>query len=132
VVSRLFALVSITLVASMGVAQTPVSPDKYASCVSPRACSTGPGGGRSAGPGGGLSMGPGGGLSMGPGGGLSMGPAGGMSMGPGGGLSMGPGGRLSMGPGGGLSSDGKYAGPWSPCLTGVLGQQWNRENCPSS
>src|SRR5271163_3752835 len=107
-------VLALLLACGVAAAQTPVTPDQYAPCLSPRACSTGPGGGRSAGPGGGLSMGPGGGLSMGPGGGLSMGPGGGMSMGPGGGMSMGPGGGLSMGPGGGLSYDGKYAGPWSP------------------
>ena len=39
-------------------------------------------------------------------------------------------GTVYMGPGGGLSYDGKYRGPWSPCLTGVLGAKWNRENCP--
>jgi hypothetical protein len=102
-------------------AQSAVSPSEYAPCLSPAACSIGPSGGRSFGPGGGLSSGPGGGLSFGPGGGLSFGPGGGMSFGPGGGL--------SFGPGGGMSSDGKYKGPWSPCLTGVLGVKWNREHC---
>lgn len=109
-----------------------VDPSEYAPCRSTLACSIGPGGGRSIGPGGGLSIGPGGGLSVGPGGGLSVGPGGGMSVGPGGGLSVGPGGGMSVGPGGGLSSDGKYRGPWTPCLTGVLGRKWNQENCPST
>ena len=108
-----------------------VSPSEYAPCRSALACSAGPGGGRSIGPGGGLSIGPGGGLSIGPGGGLSIGPGGGMSIGPGGGLSIGPGGGMSIGPGGGLSPDGSYKGPWTPCLTGVMGVQWTRENCPS-
>jgi hypothetical protein len=26
--------------------------------------------------------------------------------------------------------DNSYRGPWSPCLTGVLGRDWNRSNCP--
>ena len=111
-------------------AQSPVDPSLYAPCKTPLACSAGQGGGRSYGPGGGLSYGPGGGLSYGPGGGLSYGPGGGLSYGPQGGLSYGPGGGLSYGPGGGLSMDNSYRGPWSPCLTGVLGRDWNRSNCP--
>ena len=100
---------------STSIAQTPVDPSRYAPCQTTLACSAGPGGGRSYGPGGGLSYGPGGGLSYGPGGGLSYGPGGG----------------LSYGPGGGLSMDNSYKGPWSPCLTGVLGVEWNRQNnCP--
>ena len=112
-------------------AQSPVDASLFAPCLTALACSSGPGGGRSYGPGGGLSYGPGGGLSYGPGGGLSYGPGGGLSYGPGGGLSYGPSGGLSYGPGGGLSSDNSYRGPWSPCLTGVLGKKWNSENgCP--
>jgi hypothetical protein len=58
-----------------------------------------------------------------------------MYSGPGGGLYTGPGGGLYTGPGGGLytgprQSDG-YNGPWGPCITGVLGMKWMRENCPS-
>ena len=105
-------------------------PADYAPCRTAAACSTGAGGGRSIGPGGGLSIGPGGGLSIGPGGGLSIGPGGGMSIGPGGGLSIGPRGGMSIGPGGGLSLDGQYKGPWTPCLTGVMGRKWTRDNCP--
>ena len=123
-------LLSMSLVTSIK-AETAVDESKYAPCLTSLACSMGSGGGRSMGEGGGLSMGEGGGLSMGEGGGLSMGPGGGMSMGPGGGLSMGPGGGMSMGPGGGMSSDGQYKGPWTPCLTGVLGRQWNKEHCPN-
>ena len=115
-------LLSMLLVTSIN-AETAVDESQYAPCLTSLACSMGSGGGR--------SMGPGGGLSMGPGGGLSMGPGGGMSMGPGGGLSMGEGGGMSMAPGGGLSSDGQYKGPWTPCLTGVLGRQWNKEHCPN-
>lgn len=107
-----------------------VSPAQYAPCRNPLACSTSAGGGRATGPGGGLSTAAGGGLSSGPGGGLSTGPEGGMSSGPGGGLYAGPGGGMSSGPGGGLASDGRYKGPWSPCLTGVLGAEWNRLHCP--
>jgi len=107
-----------------------VSPDQYAPCRSPLACSTTEGGGRAQGAGGGLSTAAGGGLSSSAGGGLSTGPGGGMSSGPGGGLYAGPGGGMSSGPGGGLASDGRYKGPWSPCLTGVLGADWNRLHCP--
>jgi hypothetical protein len=95
----------------------------------------GPGGACYAGPGGGLYAGPGGGLYAGPGGGLYAGPGGGMYSGPGGGLYAGPGGGLYAGPGGGIypgppSEDG-YKGPWSPCITGVLGKRWMKEHCPS-
>jgi hypothetical protein len=98
------------------------------------ACYSGSGGGLYSGPGGGRYSGPGGGLYPGPGGGLYPGPGGGMYPGPGGGLYPGPGGGLYPGPGGGIypgppSSDG-YHGPWSPCITGVLGKKWMRENCP--
>lgn len=72
-------------------AEMPVDPSQYAPCLTPLACSAGPGGGRSIGPGGGMSI----------------------------------------GPGGGLSFDGQYRGPWTPCLTGVLGLQWNQEHCPN-
>lgn len=103
------------------------------------ACYSGPDGGLYAGPGGGRYSGPGGGLYSGPGGGLYQGPGGGMYTGPGGGLYQGPGGGLYTGPGGGSyegppSADdpGAYKGPWSPCITGVLGRQWNREHCPPS
>jgi hypothetical protein len=63
------------------------------------------------------------------------GPGGGMYSGPGGGLYTGPGGGLYIGPGGGLYTgprqpDG-YNGPWGPCITGVLGMKWMRENRPS-
>ena len=118
------------LITSVANAETPVDSSQYAPCLTALACSIGPGGGRSIGPRGGLSIGPGGGLSIGPGGGLSIGPGGGMSIGPGGGLSIGPGGGMSIGPGGGLSLDGQYKGPWTPCLTGVLGSLWNKEHCP--
>jgi hypothetical protein len=62
------------------------------------------------------------------------GPGGACYSGPGGGLYTGPGGEAYTGPGGGAytgpsSSDG-YKGPLSPCITGVLGQQWMRNNCP--
>ena len=117
------------LAAPQAVAQTAVNPSEYAECKSLAACSVGPSGGRSIGPGGGLSIGPGGRLSIGPGGGLSIGPGGGMSIGPGGGLSIDLGGGMSIGPAGGLSLDGKYRGPWSPCLTGVLGKKWNQDHC---
>jgi hypothetical protein len=98
------------------------------------ACYSGPGGGLYSGPGGGLYSGPGGGLYSGPGGGLYSGPGGGMYSGPGGGLYTGPGGGLYSGPGGGIytgppSEDG-YKGPWGPCITGVKGEKWMRENCP--
>lgn len=41
---------------------------------------------------------------------------------------------VDPGPGGGIydgppTPDG-YKGPWSPCITGVLGDKWTRENCP--
>ena len=98
------------------------------------ACYAGPGGGLYGGPGGGRNSGPGGGLSPRPGGGLYPGPGGGMYPGPGGGLYPGPGGGLYPGPGGGIypgppEKDG-YRGPWSPCITGVLGRQWMQEHCP--
>ncbi len=108
-----FGLFLAVVISNLANAQA-VDPSHYAPCRTQAACSIGPGGGRSMGPGGGLSMGPGGGLSMGPGGGLFMGPGGG----------------LSMGPGGGLSAGGPYRGPWTPCLTGVMGVKWNRDNCP--
>jgi len=99
------------------------------------ACSAEPGGGLNGGPKGGMSPGPGGGLSTGPGGGLYAGPGGGMYTGPGGGLNRGPGGGLYAGPGGPLSKGppgGKdaYKGPWSPCITGVLGWAWTSAHCP--
>ena len=125
--------IAVLLSWSSSIAQSPVDPSQYAPCLSPLAGSSGQGGGRSYGPRGGLSYGPGGGLSYGPGGGLSYGDGGGLSYGDGGGLSYGPGGGLSYGPGGGLSMDNSYKGPWSPCLTGVLGKKWNRDNgCPNS
>jgi hypothetical protein len=130
IVNFLSCLFCVLASAQGAIAQTAVDPSNFAPCRTPAACSTGAGGGRSTGPGGGLSMGPGGGLSMGQGGGLSKGQGGGMSMGQGGGLSIGQGGGLSTGQGGGLSYDGKYKGPWSPCLTGVLGVNWNQDNCP--
>jgi len=115
-------------------AQSALPRSEWAECLgsisSGGPCSIGPGGGLSAGPGGGLSIGPGGGLSIGPGGGLSIGPGGGMSIGPGGGLSIGPGGGMSVGPGGGLSLAPGYKGPHTPCLTGVLGQEWRDRHCP--
>lgn len=123
-IKNLFLPIFLFMCWSQSIAQSPVDPNQFAPCLTALACSTGPGGGRSYGPGGGLSYGPGGGLSYGPGGGLSYGP--------GGGLSYGPGGGLSYGPGGGLSMDNSYKGPWSPCLTGVLGRKWNRDNgCPN-
>ena len=27
-------------------------------------------------------------------------------------------------------SQGGYRGPWPPCITGILGDQWQKENCP--
>ena len=97
------------------------------------ACYSGPGGGLYSGPGGGMYSGPGGGLYSGPGGGLYSGPGGGMYSGPGGGLYTGPGGGAYTGPGGGAysgppSSNG-YKGPWSPCITGILGKKWMSQNC---
>jgi hypothetical protein len=97
------------------------------------ACYSGPGGGLYSGPGGGMYSGPGGGLYSGPGGGLYSGPGGGMYSGPGGGLYSGPGGGMYSGPGGGIyggppSNDG-YKGPWSPCITGVLGKEWMNNHC---
>ena len=58
----------------------------------------------------------------------------GMYAGPDGGLYAGPGGGLYAGPGGGIyegppSNDG-YKGPWSPCITGVKGDDWTAQNCP--
>jgi len=100
------------------------------------ACYAGPGGGLNGGPKGGMNAGPGGGLYTGPGGGLYAGPGGGMYPGPGGGLSRGPGGGLYAGPGGGISTQGPargkggYQGPWSPCITGVLGWAWTSAHCP--
>lgn len=98
---------------------------------------TGPGGACYTGPGGGLYTGPGGGAYTGPGGGLYTGPGGGMYTGPGGGLYTGPGGGAYTGPGGGAYSgppspddQNTYKGPWSPCITGVKGPDWTRENCP--
>jgi hypothetical protein len=121
-------------------AQTPVldpfDPD-YAPCRGYSgpggACNAGPGGGLYSGPGGGLYTGPDGGLYTGPGGGLYTGPGGGMYTGPGGGLYTGPGGGLYSGPGGGIypgspTPDG-YHGPWSPCITGVLGKRWMAAHC---
>lgn len=40
----------------------------------------------------------------------------------------------ASGPGGGIYSgppteDG-YKGPWSPCITGIKGKKWMKENCP--
>jgi hypothetical protein len=98
-------------------------------------CYSGPGGGLYGGPGGGLYSGPGGGLYTGPGGGLYTGPGGGMYSGPGGGLYTGPGGGLYSGPGGGIytgppDGEGAYRGPWSPCITGVKGPEWTKQNCP--
>ncbi len=99
-------------------------------------CSTGPGGGLSSGPGGGRYTGPGGGLYEGPGGGLYSGPGGGMYRGPKGGLSTAPGGGMYSGPGGPLfggrpdpNARDAYKGPWSPCLTGVMGAEWTEKNC---
>ena len=101
------------------------------------ACYSGPGGGLYSGPGGGLYSGPGGGLYSGPGGGLYSGPGGGMYTGPGGGLYTGPGGGLYTGPGGGAytgppddTNQDAYRGPWSPCVTGAMGEQWTQQNCP--
>ena len=98
-------------------------------------CYSGPGGGLYHGQGGGLYAGPGGGMYAGPGGGLYRGPGGGMYAGPGGGLSTGPGGGLYTGPGGGSSrsapTDNGYKGPYGPCITGVLGQDWSKANCPA-
>ncbi len=71
--------------------------------------------------------GPGGACYSGPGGGLSSGPGGGLYAGPGGGMYSGPGGGIYTGPPGG---EGAYKGPWSPCITGVKGPEWRRENCP--
>jgi len=100
-------------------------------------CYSGPGGGLYEGPGGGRYSGPGGGLYTGPGGGLYAGPGGGMYTGPGGGLYTGPGGGLYSGPVGGVyagppdqNNPNAYKGPWSPCITGVLGPEWNAEHCP--
>lgn len=99
------------------------------------ACYSGPGGGLYSGPGGGRYSGPSGGLYSGPGGGLYVGPGGGMYSGPDGGLYTGPGGGLYSGPGGGIyagpPSDDGYKGPWGPCITGVLGTAWKRQNCPN-
>ena len=60
-----------------------------------------------------------------------------MYSGPGGGLYTGPGGGLYSGPGGGIYSGppdpndaDSYKGPWSPCITGVLGPEWTQQNCP--
>jgi hypothetical protein len=59
-----------------------------------------------------------------------------MYSGPGGGLYTGPGGGLYSGPGGGIYegppiADGGYKGPWSPCITGVNGLEWGKQNCPN-
>src|SRR5271166_3515724 len=74
-------------------------------------------------------IGPGGACYTGPGGGLYTGPGGGAYTGPGGGLYTGPGGGAYSGP---PSPDDQnaYKGPWSPCITGVKGPDWTRENCP--
>lgn len=87
----------------------------------------GPGGPCYSGPGGGLYSGPGGGLYTGPGGGMYSGPGGGLYTGPGGGLYSGPGGGIYPGPPGGEDA---YKGPWSPCITGVKGPEWTKQNCP--
>jgi hypothetical protein len=132
----LFALSASTAVLAQTPVLDPSNPD-YAPCQGYSgpggACYSGPRGGLYSGPGGGLNTGPGGGLYTGPGGGLYTGPGGGMYSGPGGGLYAGPGGGLYSGPGGGKYSgppteDG-YHGPWSPCITGVLGKRWMAENC---
>ena len=136
--NRWTATLGLTVLA-LTAAQAQVSdPNDFAPCrgySGPHGpCYSGPGGGLYSGPGGGLYSGPGGGLYAGPGGGLYAGPGGGMYAGPGGGLYAGPGGGMYAGPGGGLyggpPQEGGYHGPWSPCITGVLGKKWMRENCP--
>ncbi len=56
------------------------------------------------------------------------GPGGGMYTGPGGGMYTGPGGGMYTGPAGGTNA---YRGPIGPCITGALGTEWTRENCPN-
>ena len=63
----------------------------------------------------------------GPGGACYSGPDGGLYSGPGGGLYSGPGGGIYTGP----PSNNGYKGPWSPCITGVLGKKWMTQNCPN-
>lgn len=126
--------VAFLFAATLGLAATSVRAECRGYSGPDGACYSGPGGGLYTGPGGGAYTGPGGGLYTGPGGGLYTGPGGGMYTGPGGGLYTGPGGGMYTGPGGGIytgptSPDG-YKGPWGPCITGVLGDEWQKKHCP--